>query len=131
MVKLLLNHFPGGEGDPTKVILKNELIPAVTEKLRGVEGVSEVAPEANVGGVIIKNGLSILNVMYDGFKNPKYAPCPLLVNMVMAGKLGVKSGEGFTLGLFRPIVLSLFIDFDGVNGLISAESFLLRSKFIN
>jgi 3-hydroxybutyryl-CoA dehydrogenase len=39
--------------------------------------------------------LSILKVMHDGFKNPKYAPCPLLVNMVMAGKLGVKSGEGF------------------------------------
>jgi 3-hydroxybutyryl-CoA dehydrogenase len=39
--------------------------------------------------------LSILNVLYDGFKNPKYAPCPLLVNMVMAGKLGIKSGEGF------------------------------------
>ena len=39
--------------------------------------------------------LSILKVMYEGFKNPKYAPCPLLVNMVMAGKLGVKSGEGF------------------------------------
>ena len=34
-------------------------------------------------------------VLHDGFKNPKYAPCPLLVNMVMAGKLGVKSGEGF------------------------------------
>jgi 3-hydroxybutyryl-CoA dehydrogenase len=33
--------------------------------------------------------------MHDGFKNPKYAPCPLLVNMVMAGKLGVKSKEGF------------------------------------
>ncbi len=33
--------------------------------------------------------------MYDGFKNPKYAPCPLLVNMVTAGKLGIKSGEGF------------------------------------
>jgi 3-hydroxybutyryl-CoA dehydrogenase len=33
--------------------------------------------------------------MYDGFKNPKYAPCPLLVNMVRAGKLGSKSGEGF------------------------------------
>ncbi len=60
--KLLLNHFPGGEGDPTKVILKNELIPAVTDKLRGVAGVSEVAPEVNAGGVIIKNGLSILNV---------------------------------------------------------------------
>jgi 3-hydroxybutyryl-CoA dehydrogenase len=39
--------------------------------------------------------LSIMNVMYDGFKNPKYAPCPLLVNMVNAKKLGVKSGEGF------------------------------------
>jgi 3-hydroxybutyryl-CoA dehydrogenase len=39
--------------------------------------------------------LAILNVMHDGFKNPKYAPCPLLVNMVTAGKLGVKSGEGF------------------------------------
>jgi len=39
--------------------------------------------------------LSILNVMYEGFKNPKYAPCPLLVNMVTAGKLGIKSGEGF------------------------------------
>ena len=60
--KLLLNHFPGGEGDPTKVILKNELIPVVSEKLRVVAGVSEVVPEANAGGVIIKNGLSILNV---------------------------------------------------------------------
>ncbi len=39
--------------------------------------------------------LAILNVMSDGFKNPKYAPCPLLQNMVQAGKLGVKSGEGF------------------------------------
>jgi len=38
---------------------------------------------------------SILNVLHDGFGNPKYAPCPLLVNMVAAGKLGVKSGEGF------------------------------------
>ena len=39
--------------------------------------------------------LSILEVMYNGFKNPKYAPSPLLVNMVRAGKLGLKSGEGF------------------------------------
>jgi RND superfamily putative drug exporter len=60
--KLLLNHFPGGEGDPTKVILKNELIPAVSAKLESVEGVTAVAPEANAGGVIVKNGLSILNV---------------------------------------------------------------------
>jgi len=60
--KLLLNHFPGGEGDPTKVVLKNELIPAVSEKLRGVAGVTTVAPEANAAGVIVKDGLSILNV---------------------------------------------------------------------
>jgi len=39
--------------------------------------------------------MSILNVLYNGFGNSKYAPCPLLVNMVAAGKLGVKSGEGF------------------------------------
>ena len=39
--------------------------------------------------------LAIMEVLYDGFGNPKYAPCPLLVNMVTAGKLGVKSGEGF------------------------------------
>jgi 3-hydroxybutyryl-CoA dehydrogenase len=39
--------------------------------------------------------LSILNVLHDGFGNPKYAPCPLLVNMVTAKKLGVKTGEGF------------------------------------
>ena len=39
--------------------------------------------------------LSILNVLFEGFGNPKYAPCPLLVNMVTAGKLGAKSGEGF------------------------------------
>ena len=60
--ELLLKHFPGGEGDPTKVILKNELIPAVSAKLQSVEGVTAVAPEANAGGVIVKNGLSILNV---------------------------------------------------------------------
>ena len=39
--------------------------------------------------------LSILNVLHDGFGDPKYRPCPLLVNMVNAGKLGAKSGEGF------------------------------------
>ena len=60
--KLLENHFPGGEGDPTKVILKNELIPAVSAKLQSVAGVTAVTPEANAAGVIVKDGLSILNV---------------------------------------------------------------------
>lgn len=55
--------------------------------------------------------LYILEVMYDGFKNPKYAPCPLLINMVTAGKLGVKSGEGFynyTKGLKEATVAGQF-----------------------
>jgi RND superfamily putative drug exporter len=60
--KLLLNHFPGGEGDPTKVILKNELIPAASDRLLGLDGVTAVTPEVNAGGVVVKNGLSILNV---------------------------------------------------------------------
>ena len=60
--KLLETHFPGGEGDPTKVILKNELIPAVSAKLQSVAGVTAVAPQANAAGVIVKDGLSILNV---------------------------------------------------------------------
>jgi len=55
--------------------------------------------------------LAILNVLHDGFGNPKYAPCPLLVNMVTAGKLGVKSGEGFydwTHGTKELVVSSQF-----------------------
>jgi RND superfamily putative drug exporter len=60
--KLLLNHFPGGEGDPTKVILKNGLIPSVTAKLRSVDGVTNVSPEMVAGQVMIKDGLSVLNV---------------------------------------------------------------------
>jgi 3-hydroxybutyryl-CoA dehydrogenase len=39
--------------------------------------------------------LSILNVLHDGLGDPKYRPCPLLINMVQAGKMGIKSGEGF------------------------------------
>ena len=58
--------------------------------------ISNPIKSANCNGPIgLDICLSILEVMYDGFKNPKYAPCPLLVNMVRAGKLGVKTGEGF------------------------------------
>ncbi|MGL1442110.1 3-hydroxyacyl-CoA dehydrogenase family protein, partial [Vibrio parahaemolyticus] len=55
--------------------------------------------------------LSILNVLYRGYGNTKYAPCPLLVNMVTAGKLGVKSSEGFytyTIGSKETVVSSRF-----------------------
>jgi len=51
--------------------------------------------------------LSILRVLHDGFGNPKYAPCPLLVNMVTSGNLGVKSGEGFySYGVNKELVVS-------------------------
>ncbi|RZK66232.1 MAG: 3-hydroxybutyryl-CoA dehydrogenase, partial [Pedobacter sp.] len=55
--------------------------------------------------------LAILKVLHDGFGNPKYAPCPLLVNMVVAGKKGAKSGEGFykyTVGSKELVVAEKF-----------------------
>jgi 3-hydroxybutyryl-CoA dehydrogenase len=55
--------------------------------------------------------VSILNVLYDGFGNPKYAPCPLLTNMVQAGHMGVKAGVGFyqyTSGSKERVVSSRF-----------------------
>ena len=60
--------------------------------------------------------LSILKVLQDGFGNPKYAPCPLLINMVTAGKLGIKSGEGF------------YTYAAGNKELIVAQRFLLPAK---
>ena len=80
---------------------------AIETLFNGVAGVSEIDTVMKLGMahpmgplqladfIGLDVCLSILKVMHDGFKNPKYAPCPLLVNMVMAGKLGVKSGEGF------------------------------------
>src|SRR5207253_7735346 len=80
---------------------------AIESLYNGVAGVYEIDTVMKLGMahpmgplqladfIVLDVCLSILNVMYDGFKNPKYAPCPLLVNMVRAGKLGVKSGEGF------------------------------------
>jgi 3-hydroxybutyryl-CoA dehydrogenase len=55
--------------------------------------------------------LSILQILQQGYGNPKYAPCPLLVNMVTAGHLGVKSGQGFykyTLGSKELVVSDIF-----------------------
>ena len=87
------------------------LMPMINESIEtlynGVAGVSEIDQVMKLGMahpmgplqladfIGLDVCLSILEVMYSGFKNPKYAPCPLLVNMVRAGKLGVKSGEGF------------------------------------
>jgi len=99
-----VNDYPGFVANRILMPMINE---AVETLYNGVAGVQEIDTVMKLGMahpmgplqladfIGLDVCLSILNVMYDGFKNPKYAPCPLLVNMVMASKLGVKSGEGF------------------------------------
>ncbi len=106
-----LNKTPVEVNDYPGFIANRILMPMINESIyslyEGVAGVSEIDTVMKLGMahpmgplqladfIGLDVCLSILNVMYDGFKNPKYAPCPLLVNMVQADKLGVKSGEGF------------------------------------
>lgn len=103
-VPVEVNDYPG-------FVANRILMPMINESIEtlynGVAGVYEIDTVMKLGMahpmgplqladfIGLDVCLAILNVMYDGFKNPKYAPCPLLVNMVMAGKMGVKSGEGF------------------------------------
>jgi 3-hydroxybutyryl-CoA dehydrogenase len=103
-VPVEVNDYPG-------FVANRILMPMINESIEtlynGVAGVAEIDTVMKLGMahpmgplqladfIGLDVCLSILEVMYDGFKNPKYAPCPLLVNMVRAGKLGVKSGEGF------------------------------------
>lgn len=103
-VPVEVNDYPGFVANRILMPMINE---AIETLYNGVAGVYEIDTVMKLGMahpmgplqladfIGLDVCLSILNVMYDGFKNPKYAPCPLLVNMVMAGKLGVKSGEGF------------------------------------
>lgn len=106
-----LNKVPVEANDYPGFVANRILMPMINEAVEtlynGVAGVQEIdtvmmlgmahpmGPLALADFIGLDVCLSILNVMHDGFKNPKYAPCPLLVNMVMAGKLGSKSGEGF------------------------------------
>ncbi len=106
-----INKIPVEVNDYPGFVANRILMPMINESIEtlynGVAGVAEIDTVMKLGMahpmgplqladfIGLDVCLSILNVMYDGFKNPKYAPCPLLVNMVMAGKLGVKSGEGF------------------------------------
>ena len=106
-----LNKVPVEVNDYPGFVANRILMPMINEAIEtlynGVAGVQEIDTVMKLGMahpmgplqladfIGLDVCLSILNVMYDGFKNPKYAPCPLLVNMVMADKLGVKSGEGF------------------------------------
>ncbi|MEN8817151.1 MAG: 3-hydroxyacyl-CoA dehydrogenase family protein, partial [Nonlabens sp.] len=99
-----VNDYPGFVANRILMPMINE---AIETLYNGVAGVQEIDTVMKLGMahpmgplqladfIGLDVCLSILNVMHDGFKNPKYAPSPLLVNMVMAGKKGVKSGEGF------------------------------------
>lgn len=99
-----VNDYPGFVANRILMPMLNESIETL---YNGVAGVKEIDTVMKLGMahpmgplqladfIGLDVCLSILNVMYNGFKNPKYAPCPLLVNMVNANKLGVKTGEGF------------------------------------
>lgn len=99
-----VNDYPGFVANRILMPMINEAIETLYNAVAGVEEIDTVmklgmahpmGPLQLADFIGLDVCLSILNVMHDGFKNPKYAPNPLLVNMVMAGKLGVKSGEGF------------------------------------
>ncbi|MFD2726246.1 3-hydroxyacyl-CoA dehydrogenase family protein [Hyunsoonleella rubra] len=103
-VPVEVNDYPGFVANRILMPMLNESIETLYNGVAGVEEIDNVmklgmahpmGPLQLADFIGLDVCLSILNVMYEGFKNPKYAPCPLLVNMVRAGKLGVKSGEGF------------------------------------
>ena len=103
-IPCVVNDYPGFIANRILLPMINEAIYSLFE---GVAGVTEIDAVMKLGMahpmgplqladfIGLDTCLSILNVLLEGFGNPKYAPCPLLVNMVMAGKLGAKSGEGF------------------------------------
>ena len=103
-VPVEVNDYPGFVANRILMPMINEAIITLHEGVAGVEEIDTVmmlgmahpmGPLHLADFIGLDVCLSILEVMHDGFGNPKYAPCPLLVNMVTAGKLGVKSGEGF------------------------------------
>ena len=100
----VVNDYPGFIANRILMPMINEAIYSLHERVAGVEEIDTImklgmahpmGPLQLADFIGLDVCLSILNVLYDGFGNPKYAPCPLLVNMVMAKKLGIKSGEGF------------------------------------
>jgi len=100
----VVNDYPGFIANRILMPMINEAIYSLYEGVAGVEEIDTVmklgmahpmGPLQLADFIGLDVCLSILNVLHDGFGNPKYAPCPLLINMVTAGKLGVKSGEGF------------------------------------
>ena len=103
-VPVEVNDYPGFVANKILMPMINEAIITLYEGVAGVEEIDTVmklgmahpmGPLQLADFIGLDVCLAILNVLQDGFGNPKYAPCPLLVNMVTAGKMGVKSGEGF------------------------------------
>ena len=99
-----VNDYPGFVANRILMPMINEAIETLYNKVAGVYEIDTVmklgmgqpmGPLQLADFIGLDVCLAILNVMHDGFKNPKYGPCPLLVNMVRAGKMGIKSGEGF------------------------------------
>ncbi|TNE29222.1 MAG: 3-hydroxybutyryl-CoA dehydrogenase [Bacteroidetes bacterium] len=98
------NDYPGFVANRILMPMINEAIISLHEGVAGVEEIDSImklgmahpmGPLQLADFIGLDVCMSILNVLYEGLGNPKYAPCPLLVNMVTAGKLGAKSGEGF------------------------------------
>ncbi len=103
-VPVEVNDYPGFIANRILMPMINEAIYALYQNVAGVYEIDTVmklgmvhpmGPLQLADFIGLDVCLSILNVLHNGFGNSKYAPCPLLVNMVMAGKLGIKSGEGF------------------------------------
>lgn len=103
-VPVEVNDYPGFVANRILMPMINEAIYTLYESVAGVEEIDTVmklgmahpmGPLQLADFIGLDVCLSILNVLYEGFGNPKYAPCPLLVNMVEAGHRGVKSGSGF------------------------------------
>jgi 3-hydroxybutyryl-CoA dehydrogenase len=103
-VPVEVNDYPGFVANKILMPMINEAIITLHEGTAGVEEIDTVmklgmahpmGPLRLADFIGLDTCLSILRVLQDGYGNPKYAPCPLLVNMVTAGKLGDKTGEGF------------------------------------
>ncbi len=103
-VPCVVNDYPGFIANRILLPMLNEAFYSLFEGIAGVEEIDTVmklgmahpmGPLQLADFIGLDVCLAILTVLHEGFAQPKYAPCPLLVNMVQAGKLGVKSGEGF------------------------------------
>ena len=120
-VPVEVNDYPGFVANRILMPMINEAIYSLYENVAGVEEIDTVmklgmahpmGPLQLADFIGLDVCLAIMNVLYQGFGNQKYAPCPLLVNMVTAGNLGVKSGEGFYNykdGVKNALVSQLFL----------------------